>query len=128
MFDGIKRRLLACLLCHQTPTSHPLQERALVNWLVKAPTERDVYTPRKLTLALLTRLEEVWKRRPTATLDDMDAQEEGEDQADGEHVEPVALRWEGHLPGKVPWDSTGLSVYGFGGGALPGLNLPQLYV
>jgi hypothetical protein len=68
------------------------QERSLVHWLVKAPTERDVYAPRKLTLAMLTRLEEVWKTRPAATLDDMDAVDDGDAQGDGEHVEPVALR------------------------------------
>lgn len=63
-----------------------------MGWLVKTPTEADVYAPRKLTLATLSRLEEVWKTRPTATLDDMDITVGDQAQEDEEHVEPVALR------------------------------------
>lgn len=46
--------------------------KTFLPWLVKAPSEIEQSRARLLTSAQLAKLEDVWKAKPTATLDDLD--------------------------------------------------------
>lgn len=69
--------------------SHPFrapQEKALVNWLVKSPTPRDLAHCRPLSLTAVAKLEEAWKAgRAGARPEDL----EGAADAAGEEGEEV---------------------------------------
>ena len=51
-----------------------IEDRQFVSWLVKVPSDEERLRGRRLTMAQLTALEELWKARPEAALDDLDAQ------------------------------------------------------
>ncbi|KAJ9528293.1 hypothetical protein QJQ45_014261, partial [Haematococcus lacustris] len=105
-FVPVRGENTVVLLARDTPVNHPtikdlnldlsqwqpvVEERALVSWLVKIPNEREMYRARKLSLALISRLEEAWKQRPDARLDTLGAAGEEEEQAT--RVQAVALRY-----------------------------------
>lgn len=107
-FVPVKSENTVVLLARDTPVNHPtikdlnldltqwqpiVEERALVSWLVKIPGERDTARARPITLQQAVALEEAWKVRPGATLDDMDTLGAGGEE-EGEEVTPVALRCE----------------------------------
>jgi len=50
-----------------------IEGRAFLPWLVKEPSEELVERSRRLTSKQLVKLEELWKTRPDATVDDIDA-------------------------------------------------------
>lgn len=74
--------------CHaDTPAHHPtikeleldltqwqpvIEDRGLVSWLVKSPTERELERARLLSMTQINKLEEVWKSKPEASLDDLE--------------------------------------------------------
>jgi regulator of nonsense transcripts 1 len=45
-----------------------IEERALLNWLVKFPGEAEVSRSRLVSTAMITRLEETWKKDPSAKM------------------------------------------------------------
>ncbi len=55
-------------MCMQLGVLHLLQNRALVSWLVKPPTTRELAKATHLTFAQIAKLEECWRSKPNATL------------------------------------------------------------
>ena len=49
-----------------------IQNRAFLPWLVKVPTEQDQMRARQISASKISKLEELWKSEPDATLDDLD--------------------------------------------------------
>lgn len=49
-----------------------VQNKAFLSWLVKVPSDHDVVRARHLSAAQINRLEELWKREPSATLEDLE--------------------------------------------------------
>lgn len=45
-----------------------IEDRSLLNWLVKAPGETELSRSRHVTLSMITRLEETWKKDPKAKM------------------------------------------------------------
>ncbi|EFJ52298.1 hypothetical protein VOLCADRAFT_86581, partial [Volvox carteri f. nagariensis] len=114
-FVPVKSENTVVLLARDTPPNHPtirdlnldlsqwqpiVEDRGLVPWLVKQPGEQELLRARHLTLAqvlvgnrsvmLVNKLEELWKTRPNAGVDDLDEASGGDDGA----VQPVALKYE----------------------------------
>jgi regulator of nonsense transcripts 1 len=48
-----------------------VKDRAFLPWLVKVPSEREVQRARKITASQVNKLEELWKKQPDATLEDL---------------------------------------------------------
>jgi regulator of nonsense transcripts 1 len=65
-----------------------IEGRAFLPWLVKEPAQELLERSRKLTGKQLAKLEELWKTRPEATIDDIDGPGADEDPLD------VLLRYE----------------------------------
>ena len=65
-----------------------IQDRRLLPWLVKVPTEEQTARARQVSAAQINRLEEVWKGDPAATLEDLDRP--GVD----DEAQPTLLRYE----------------------------------
>ncbi|KAF5832475.1 RNA helicase-domain-containing protein [Dunaliella salina] len=104
-FVPVKSENTVVLLARDTPANHPtikdlnldmsqwqpiIENRALVSWLVKPPTTRELAKAQHLTYAQIAKLEECWMSKPNATLEDVDhatAEDEGTE------VIPVALRY-----------------------------------
>ncbi|KXZ44312.1 hypothetical protein GPECTOR_69g405 [Gonium pectorale] len=104
-FVPVKSENTVVLLARDTPPNHPtirdlnldlsqwqpiVEDRGLVPWLVKQPGEQELLRARHLTLAQVNKLEELWKTRPTAGVDDLDDKAGPEDGA----AQPVALKYE----------------------------------
>jgi regulator of nonsense transcripts 1 len=49
-----------------------IEERSFLSWLVKKPSEQEVLRARRITGRQVTKLEDLWKTDPNATLDDLD--------------------------------------------------------
>ena len=56
-----------------------IEDKAFLPWLVKQPTDQDVFRARKLTMMDVNRLEEMWKNKPDATAEDLNQPTEEED-------------------------------------------------
>ncbi|GIL94261.1 hypothetical protein Vretimale_509 [Volvox reticuliferus] len=104
-FVPVKSENTVVLLARDIPPNHPtirdlnldmsqwqpiVEDRGLVPWLVKQPGEQEILRARHLTLAQVNKLEELWKTRPNAGVDDLDEAAGPEDGA----VQPVALKYE----------------------------------
>lgn len=48
-----------------------IQNRQFLSWLVRVPTEREESRARSVTSSQIARLEEMWKEKPDATVDDL---------------------------------------------------------
>lgn len=49
-----------------------IQDRQLLSWLVKVPSEQEQLRARQVTAAQINKLEELWKETPEATLEDLE--------------------------------------------------------
>lgn len=49
-----------------------ISDRSFSNWLVSVPSTEEVARARKVTPAQMTKLEEVWRNNPKATIEDLD--------------------------------------------------------
>ena len=56
-----------------------IEDKAFLPWLVKEPTEQEVFRSRKLTMNEINRLEDLWKQKPEATAEDLNQPTEEED-------------------------------------------------
>ncbi len=56
-----------------------ISDKAFLPWLVKEPTEHESLRARKLTMADVTRLEELWRTKPEATAEELNQPDEEED-------------------------------------------------
>jgi regulator of nonsense transcripts 1 len=65
-----------------------IEDQAFVPWLVKVPTEAEQLRARPVTVQQINKMEELWKSKPDATLEDLN--QPGMD----EEPQPVALRYE----------------------------------
>jgi len=65
-----------------------IQDRRLLPWLVKVPTEQQQLRARQVTAAQINKLEELWKEEPDATLEDLE--KPGVD----DEAQPVLLKYE----------------------------------
>uniref|UniRef100_A0A7E4VNX2 DNA helicase n=1 Tax=Panagrellus redivivus TaxID=6233 RepID=A0A7E4VNX2_PANRE len=65
-----------------------VQERSLLSWLIKVPSEQEQLRAKQITPAQIGRIEELWKEQPDATFEDLDRP--------GNDAEPdrVQLRYE----------------------------------
>jgi regulator of nonsense transcripts 1 len=52
-----------------------IEDRSFLPWLVKPPTEHENFCSREMSAQTLTKLEEVWKTNPKATLQDLEKPE-----------------------------------------------------
>ena len=68
-----------------------IEDRAFLAWLVKVPGEAEVLRARHMRPRDMAALEELWKRRPEASADDLGKEAEG---PEAEEVLPVVLRYE----------------------------------
>ncbi len=66
-----------------------IQDRRLLPWLVKEPTEHQMLRARQISAAQINKLEECWKENPDATLEDME-QGLGED----DEAQPTLMTYE----------------------------------
>lgn len=66
-----------------------IQDRRLLPWLVKVPSEQQQLRARQVTAAQIHKLEELWKEDPAATLEDVD-KPGGED----DEAQPTLLLYE----------------------------------
>lgn len=64
-----------------------IEDRMFLSWLVKVPTEQEQLRVRQVTAAQINKLEDVWKTRPDAPL------EEVEKPGVDEEAAPVLLRY-----------------------------------
>ncbi|KAI8467101.1 MAG: P-loop containing nucleoside triphosphate hydrolase protein [Monoraphidium minutum] len=72
-----------------------VEGRAFVPWLVKPPGDDERLRARRLTPQQIGALEELWKARPEAGLDDLEAaEEEGGGGGKAAELMPVALRYD----------------------------------
>ncbi|KAG2435081.1 hypothetical protein HXX76_007168 [Chlamydomonas incerta] len=105
-FVPVKSENTVVLLARDTPPNHPtirdlnldlsqwqpiVEERGLVPWLVKQPTEPELLRARHLKLDQINKLEEMWKTKPAAGVDDLD--ENAVAEGDGV-AQPVTLKYE----------------------------------
>lgn len=51
-----------------------IENKALLSWLVRSPTELEHARSRKIKPMQMSKLEEVWKQRPSADLADLTEQ------------------------------------------------------
>jgi regulator of nonsense transcripts 1 len=65
-----------------------IDDRSFLPWLVKTPSEREQQLACPITLAQITRLEDLWRDHPQATLEDLE--KPGVDDT----PQPVLLRYE----------------------------------
>jgi regulator of nonsense transcripts 1 len=65
-----------------------ISEKQIVPWLLKVPSHQQQMRVRQITTSRITRLEELWKEHPEATVEDLDRPGIDED------PEPVRLRYE----------------------------------
>lgn len=63
-------------------------DRSFSSWLVQAPSAQDISKARKISPSEMTKLEELWRETPTATVDDLDKPDLQES------IPHVALRYE----------------------------------
>ncbi|KAG1668439.1 hypothetical protein FOA52_015969 [Chlamydomonas sp. UWO 241] len=102
-FVPVKSENTVVLLARDTNANHPtikdlnldlsqwqpiVEERGLVSWLVKVPSEAELARARQLPMDHINKLEEMWKSKPGATLDDLEAPSQETE------VTPVALHYE----------------------------------
>ncbi|WVW80767.1 hypothetical protein I302_102753 [Kwoniella bestiolae CBS 10118] len=65
-----------------------IDDRQFLSWLVKIPSEAEQLRARQISLAQISKLEELWRDNPDARLEDAEAQS-GE-----EEMQPILLRYE----------------------------------
>ncbi|OWZ62868.1 hypothetical protein AYX15_05066 [Cryptococcus neoformans] len=65
-----------------------IDDRQFLSWLVKVPSEAEQLRARQISLAQISKLEELWRENPNAKLEDAEAQS-GE-----EEMQPVLLKYE----------------------------------
>ncbi|WVO17314.1 hypothetical protein L204_105006 [Cryptococcus depauperatus] len=65
-----------------------IDDRSFLTWLVKVPSEAEQLRARQISLAQISKLEELWRENPDAKLEDADAQS-GE-----EEMQPILLKYE----------------------------------
>ncbi|WRT70767.1 uncharacterized protein IL334_007766 [Kwoniella shivajii] len=65
-----------------------IDDRQFLSWLVKIPSEAEQLRARQISLAQISKLEELWRDNPEARLEDAEAQS-GE-----EEMQPILLRYE----------------------------------
>ncbi|KAL4437217.1 hypothetical protein ABPG75_004356 [Micractinium tetrahymenae] len=102
-FVPLKDENTVVLLARDTPPAAPgikdlaidmsqwqplIEDRAFVSWLVKQPTEQEVLRARHLTHQQVTRLEEVWRNNPNASVEELNQPGQEEEPC------PVALRYD----------------------------------
>lgn len=102
-FVPLKDENTVVLLARDTPPAAPgikdlsidmtqwqplIEDRAFVSWLVKVPSEQEVLRARHLTYQQVTRLEEVWRSNPTASVEELNQPGQEEEPC------PVALRYD----------------------------------
>ncbi|KAL4855832.1 Regulator of nonsense transcripts 1 [Chlorella vulgaris] len=102
-FVPLKDENTVVLLARDTPAAAPgikdlsidmsqwqplIEDRAFVAWLVKAPGEQEVLRARHLSVHQVTRLEEVWRSNPTASVEELNQPGKEEEPC------PVALRYD----------------------------------
>ena len=66
-----------------------IEDRAFLPWLVKEPAEQEQLRARQVTSAQINKLEELWKEKPDATLEDLERPGAGDDD-----VQPILLKYE----------------------------------
>lgn len=86
-FVPVKSENTVVLLARDTPHNAPatkdlnldmsqwqpiIEDRAFVHWLVKHPSEHEIVRARHMTVEQINKLEEMWKLKPNATLDDLE--------------------------------------------------------
>jgi regulator of nonsense transcripts 1 len=62
-------------------------ERALLKWLVSVPSSEQEAAARRISQSQINRLEELWKERPNANVDELDTS------APETHLQQVPLRY-----------------------------------
>ncbi|EFN53127.1 hypothetical protein CHLNCDRAFT_137486 [Chlorella variabilis] len=102
-FVPLKDENTVVLLARDTPPAAPgikdlnidmtqwqplIEDRAFVAWLVKAPGEHEVLRARHLSVHQVTRLEEVWRSNPGASVEELSQPGKEEEPC------PVALRYD----------------------------------
>ncbi|OXG73919.1 ATP-dependent helicase [Cryptococcus neoformans MW-RSA36] len=65
-----------------------IDDRQFLSWLVKVPSEAEQLRARQISLAQISKLEELWRENPNAKLEDAEAQS-GE-----EEMQPILLKYE----------------------------------
>jgi regulator of nonsense transcripts 1 len=65
-----------------------IEDKALLSWLVKAPTEKEQLRAKQISTSQINKLEEVWRDHPEATVLDLDRP--GAD----DEAQPTVLRYE----------------------------------
>jgi regulator of nonsense transcripts 1 len=65
-----------------------IEDRSFLTWLTKVPSEQEVLRARRITSSQITKLEELWKENPNATLEDLEKPGVDDD------AQPVLLRYE----------------------------------
>lgn len=65
-----------------------IKDRRFLSWLVKVPSEQQQLRARQISAGQIAKLEELWKDRPTATLEDLD------DPGVDDEAQPVLLKYE----------------------------------
>ncbi|WWC92379.1 uncharacterized protein L201_007336 [Kwoniella dendrophila CBS 6074] len=65
-----------------------IDDRQFLSWLVKIPSEAEQLRARQISLAQISKLEELWRENPEARLEDAEAQSGEEEMA------PILLRYE----------------------------------
>lgn len=65
-----------------------IDDRSFLSWLVKVPSESEQTRARKISSQQVTKLEDLWREKPTATLEDLE--KPGVD----DEPQPVLLRYE----------------------------------
>ncbi|WVQ70770.1 hypothetical protein IAR50_000292 [Cryptococcus sp. DSM 104548] len=65
-----------------------IDDRQFLSWLVKVPSEAEQLRARQISLAQISKLEELWRENPDAKLEDAEAQS-GE-----EEMQPILLKYE----------------------------------
>lgn len=63
-----------------------IDDRQFLSWLVKIPSEAEQLRARQISLAQISKLEELWRENPNAKLEDAEAQS-GE-----EEMQPILLK------------------------------------
>ncbi|KAL3110234.1 hypothetical protein niasHT_015837 [Heterodera trifolii] len=66
-----------------------IQERQVLSWLIKIPSQQEQLRARQITASIINRLEELWKDNPEATIEDLECP--GKYTTDPDHV---LLRYE----------------------------------
>jgi regulator of nonsense transcripts 1 len=102
-FIPAKAEEVVVLLCRQPCASGPnskdsewdlsqwqplIDDRSFLSWLVKMPAQQEVSRARKINMAQIVKLEDIWKEKPDATIEDLE--KPGID----DEPQPVLLRYE----------------------------------